>query len=232
MPHARHRDLAAASHARPHHLGARAREHEAIRDPQRLQRMPQGQVGRVVGEAAGFVVSGRPTRPDRRGCRRLHARGEAGSQSRRAAGEDRRATTRGHPSSGPMRSDISETSSSLRRHARFSREPARPTLLCVPSRRLSLAERGRDPDVRTAMETALGDARRTVRMAAAVGLLNAGLGLSLARRVHRCASGGDEGAREPGPIPERRSRGAARTGQDVLPRRPVEGAPKHRCATP
>jgi hypothetical protein len=40
---------------------------------------------------------------------------------------------------------------------------------------LSLADRGRTPEVRQAMETALKDARRTVRMAAAVGLLNAGL---------------------------------------------------------
>lgn len=40
---------------------------------------------------------------------------------------------------------------------------------------LSLADRGRSPEVRRAMEEALGDARRTVRMAAALGLLNAGL---------------------------------------------------------
>lgn len=50
---------------------------------------------------------------------------------------------------------------------------AHPALRAVAT--LSLAERGRDPEVRNAMETALEDARRTVRMAAAVGLLNAGL---------------------------------------------------------
>jgi tetratricopeptide (TPR) repeat protein len=44
---------------------------------------------------------------------------------------------------------------------------------------LSLADRGRSPEVRQAMETALTDARRTVRMAAAVGLLNAGLAAPL-----------------------------------------------------
>jgi predicted CXXCH cytochrome family protein len=40
---------------------------------------------------------------------------------------------------------------------------------------LSLADQARDPAVRGAMEAALTDTRRTVRMAAALGLLNAGL---------------------------------------------------------
>lgn len=48
-----------------------------------------------------------------------------------------------------------------------------PALRAVAT--LSLAERTRDPEVRSAIETALEDPRRTVRMAAAVGLLNAGL---------------------------------------------------------
>lgn len=39
---------------------------------------------------------------------------------------------------------------------------------------LSLTDRGRDPAIRAAMEKALGDASRTVRMASALGLLNAG----------------------------------------------------------
>ena len=41
---------------------------------------------------------------------------------------------------------------------------------------LSLAESGKTPAVRTAMERGLEDARRTVRMASAIGLLNAGHG--------------------------------------------------------
>lgn len=40
---------------------------------------------------------------------------------------------------------------------------------------LSLTDRGRTPEVRRVMETALNDPRRTVRMASALGLLNAGL---------------------------------------------------------
>ena len=40
---------------------------------------------------------------------------------------------------------------------------------------LSLTDQGRSPAVRAAMETALGDQRRTVRMASALGLLNAGV---------------------------------------------------------
>jgi tetratricopeptide (TPR) repeat protein len=40
---------------------------------------------------------------------------------------------------------------------------------------LSLTERGRIPEVRRVLETALNDQRRTVRMASALGLLNAGL---------------------------------------------------------
>jgi len=41
---------------------------------------------------------------------------------------------------------------------------------------LSLAEAGKTPAVRTAMERGLEDARRTVRMASVIGLLNAGHG--------------------------------------------------------
>ena len=70
-------------------------------------------------------------------------------------------------------------------HLRAFNEPAATRVLLEGAREahpalrtvamLSLAERGRDPGVRTAMEKALGDVRRTVRMAGAVGLLNAGL---------------------------------------------------------
>jgi len=40
---------------------------------------------------------------------------------------------------------------------------------------LSLADRAKKPEVRAALETGLGDPRRTIRMASALGLLNAGI---------------------------------------------------------